>query len=72
MVRYLRAVTSFIVADKKGIGRLVSEGDLLPVDDPVMKGRAHLFVDLEEGVEQATASPGEKRSVRRPRTSTKS
>lgn len=38
-------------------GRIYTQGDDIPEDDPVVAGREHLFV------ERATAAPGEKRSV---------
>ena len=57
-----------------GAPRVVTIGQLLDSGDPVIKGREHLFEDVETHVaekatrvEQATAAPGEKRAqVRRP------
>lgn len=56
-----------------GVPRNYTTGQLLDEADPVVKGREHLFEDVEthvegrrEPVEQATAAPGEKRAVGRP------
>jgi hypothetical protein len=40
-------------------------GALIDAKDPVVKGRGHLFMDVGTGqpVEQATASPGERRNL---------
>jgi len=42
-------------------GRVVKGGQLVAVDDPVVKGRADLFDPADEIVEAATANPGELR-----------
>jgi len=60
-----------------GVPRMVTVGQLVDASDPVIKGREHLFEDVETHVsekaarqapkvEQATAEPGEKRSVAPP------
>lgn len=53
-----------------GARSLLRKGTVVCVDDPVVRGREHLFrpVDVthhcgEGPVEQATAAPGEKRSL---------
>lgn len=45
--------------------RFVRRGQLVRSDDDVVKGREHLFADVNEGlgIEQATAAPGEVRDV---------
>jgi hypothetical protein len=48
-----------------GPAEIINEGTLLNFDDPRVKGREHLFEETEL-VEQATAAPGEKRSVKKP------
>lgn len=49
--------------------RMVSQGDIVTGDDPILKGREALFDRLEYvPVETATAAPGEKRTVSRPST----
>lgn len=54
-----------------GVGRIRLPGRRFvgsrPVwsDDPIVKGREHLFVPAEDSVEAATAAPGEKRNTRR-------
>lgn len=66
-----RAKASF-VAYIGGVPRMVHAGDLLDESDPVMKGREALFGSIEDHVsgrraapvEQATADPGEARTVR--------
>ncbi|MFD3333518.1 hypothetical protein ACFWV1_12860 [Streptomyces sp. NPDC058700] len=69
-----RAKSSF-VAYIDGAPRLVNAGDLIDDSDPVVTGREALFGSIEDHVagkarpvEQATAEPGEKRSVGRPPT----
>ena len=59
----LRARESFF-AFVKGISRQIRAGELVKNNDPVVKGRESLF---ESPVEQATAAPGEKRTVARPK-----
>lgn len=61
----LRATESFRTAGRKkgDRGRLVKEGELFRDNDPLLKGIEHLF----ESVEAATAAPGEKRAISRPR-----
>ena len=71
-----RAVQGFILAAPKGkMPLVVHEGDidymdydgkrhLFTADDRIVKGRTHLFVLVDGSVEQATAVPGEKRSVK--------
>ena len=46
--------------------RFVEQGEAVSSDDPVVKGREHLFREFT--VESATASPGEKRNVTIPKT----
>lgn len=58
----MQARTSFSVGR-----RIIRRGQLLDAKDPIIKGREHLFADPNEVVEQATAEPGEKRTVRRSR-----
>ncbi|MFD3532042.1 hypothetical protein [Streptomyces sp. NPDC058664] len=67
-----RAKSSF-VAYIDGAPRLVNAGDLIDDSDPVVTGREALFGSIEDhvagmgrSVEQATAGPGERRSVGRP------
>ncbi len=49
--------------------RFVAKDEIVSSDDPVVKGREHLFKPIE--VEQATAAPGEKRNVAIPKKVTK-
>ena len=49
--------------------RFVAQHEIVSSDDPVVKGREHLFKVIE--VEQATAAPGEKRSVAIPKAAAK-
>lgn len=67
-----RCKASFAVI-VNGAPRVVTAGQLVSDDDPVVKGREANFEDVETyvserkaRVEQATADPGEKRSVARP------
>ena len=59
------ARTSFTVGTRK-----VRRGQVLSDDDPIIDGRRHLFEHAGKGpdrpVEQATASPGERRAVGTP------
>lgn len=68
-----RCKASFAVS-VNGVPRMVTAGQLVDASDPVIKGREALFEDVETHVadkaarqapkvEQATAEPGEKRSV---------
>lgn len=52
----LRALTSFNLGQ-----RIVTQGELVADDDPIVVGRARLFAPV--GVEQATARPGELRNT---------
>lgn len=59
----LRATDSFFVGT-----RLVAKGDIVDPSDPIVAGRVELFETITPTravVEQATAAPGEKRSVRK-------
>jgi hypothetical protein len=50
-----------------GVGR-VYDGQLVRSDDPIVKGRLHLFDDVDDVlgiVEQATKNPGQKRTAKR-------
>ena len=62
----LRAKETFFVGNAK-----LTKGQLVNDDDPIVKGKEHLFESTEEVaipmVEQATANPGQRRAVRRPR-----
>ncbi len=51
----LRATTAFHAND-----RFVADGEEVDSKDPIVKGREALFTT--DGVEQATAAPGEKRA----------
>lgn len=68
-----RCVAAF-AASMDGVPRMYTVGLLVDDKDPIIKGREHLFEDVETHVaekaarqaprvEQATAGPGEKRSV---------
>lgn len=62
----LRASTTFFAGD-----RLVQAGEIVSDADPIVKGREALFAPVQvtfptvAPVEQATAEPGARRSVRR-------
>lgn len=63
-----RAKSSFVTASNPP--RVVRSGALFQDSDPVIKGREGLFEDVDDYIErisnrpeQATAAPGEKRSV---------
>lgn len=73
----MRCKTSFMT-NVNGSRRMIRQGDLFSSDDPVVKGREALFDAVEDVVakrtpksesvvERATAEPGERRSVGRPR-----
>lgn len=73
MPKMVRAKETFLVATETGRPLWVTAGELYAANNPVVKGREAMFEDLEDAVEQATAAPGEKRSVstRRKKTATK-
>lgn len=56
-----QAVKTFAFRD-----RVVSKGDVVASDDPILEGRESLFrlVPPPPDVEQATAAPGERRARR--------
>lgn len=67
-----RCKASFAVIEN-GAPRVITAGQLVDDKDPVVKGREANFEDVETyvsdhkpRVEQATADPGEKRSVGQP------
>lgn len=71
-----RCVAAF-AASVDGTPRMYTVGLLVDASDPIIKGREHLFEDVETHVadkaarqaprvEQATAGPGEKRSLAPP------
>lgn len=55
-----------------GVPRVMRPGTLVQDDDPVIKGREHLFEDVDAFVQQrtrvesATAEPGARRSLTKP------
>ncbi len=66
----VRAIEAFAFTDKRGVPRVVRPGDLFDATDPCLTGRAHLFEPVEvtaerrrATVEDASAVPGEQRSV---------
>ena len=64
----VRANQPFAYTDRAGVPRVVRAGDLFSADDPCVKSRPGLFDDVESvaaRVEEATAAPGEKRSLPR-------
>lgn len=69
MMEILRCKEPF-AADIDGVPRVITAGQLLDSSDPVIKGRERFFEAVDahmarrsREVEQATAAPGEKRSV---------
>jgi hypothetical protein len=70
----IKRCTSAFAVSVDGAPRMYTVGQLVNANDPVIKGREDLFEDVETHmadkaarqaprVEQATAEPGEKRSV---------
>lgn len=70
----IKRCTSAFAVSVDGAPRMYTVGQLVAASDPVIKGREALFEDVETHmadkaarqaprVEQATAEPGEKRSV---------
>lgn len=55
------------------IGRpvMVHRGQLFDSSDPIVRGREQLFEAVDDLVEQATAAPGERRSITRKKASAK-
>lgn len=73
-----RAKQPFAYTDATGVPRTVRAGDLFDSGDACLKGRDHLFEPVEVGaerrratVEDATAAPGEKRSISAPKPAKK-
>lgn len=67
MGKLLIAARNAVVVGRNAAGRRtqqkIKEGKLYRSDDPIVQGREHLFSPVED----MTAAPGEKRSIRRPR-----
>lgn len=71
----IKFVTQSVVTAVDGRRIRLSKGDAWDDADPVVKARPELFADVPEvvmtsevrvaGVEQASAAPGEKRSVKK-------
>lgn len=70
----IKRCTSAFAASVDGVPRMYTVGQLVDASDPVIRGREALFEDVETHmadkaarqapkVEQATAEPGERRSV---------
>jgi len=69
----IKRCKSSFAASVRGVPRVMKTGALVNDDDPILKGREHLFEDAElhvqeraSRVEQATAEPGRRRSLTRP------
>ena len=71
----LRCTEAFAITEKNGVARVLRPGDLVEDKDPVVKQCPHAFEPVEanaaqatsRAVEQATAAPGETRTVRKAR-----
>jgi hypothetical protein len=68
-----RCKTSFAASVGGGVPRVIKAGALVQDDDPIIKGREHLFEDVDTfvqkrraRVEAATAEPGAQRSLSKP------
>ncbi|MGW0821830.1 hypothetical protein [Streptomyces sp. NPDC002845] len=67
----IKRCRSSFAATVGGVPRVMRAGALVNDDDPVLKGREHLFEDVETyvqdrtRVEEATAEPGARRSLTR-------
>lgn len=59
----LRARSGFAVFDGAQ-PRVIKRGALIAGDDPLAASHAHHFEPVENRIEQATATPGERRSIR--------
>ncbi|WP_435215907.1 hypothetical protein [Streptomyces sp. bgisy034] len=69
-----RRCKAAFAATVNGVPKVMRPGTLVPDDDPVIKGREHLFEDVDAfmqrktpRVEEATAEPGARRSLSLPR-----
>ena len=68
MAETMNATTSFATSiDGRRVR--VQKGQRFPASDPVVKRAPDLFEPWGDVVEQATATPGEKRNRRKPKTS---
>lgn len=66
----IKRCTSSFATSVRGVPRVMKVGTLVNDDDPVLKGRAHLFEDVESAVREApvedtSAAPGRRRSLTR-------
>jgi len=60
----------FAVFNQDGIPRAYASGQLVLPDDPIVRSHGHMLEPAETGIEQATASPGERRRLRLPKGNT--
>lgn len=73
----LRCTEAFAYSGPQGVPLVFTPGMLVDDKDPAVKGHEHWFEPVEvtaaraAGVEQATAGPGEKRTVTRARKAAK-
>lgn len=66
----IKRCKSSFATSVRGVPRVMKTGQLVTDDDPVLKGREHLFEDVEAAVrdvpvEDASAAPGRRRSLTR-------
>ncbi|WND33957.1 hypothetical protein RI578_06470 [Streptomyces sp. BB1-1-1] len=66
----IKRCKSSFATSVRGVPRVMKVGALVNDDDPVLKGREHLFEDVEAAVreapvEDASAAPGRRRSLTR-------
>lgn len=62
---FYRARSTFVCNTGKGL-RTVRKDSLLSGDDPAVRNAPHLFQSVSDAVEQATAAPGERRTLSSP------
>ncbi|MGW6295165.1 hypothetical protein [Streptomyces sp. NPDC055058] len=66
----IKRCKSSFAASVRGVPRVMKTGQLVNDNDPIIKGREHLFEDVESAVrdvpvEDASAAPGRRRTLTR-------
>lgn len=68
MAKQAKRNLTLAVGKGETVSRRIRMGQLVADTDPAVKAHPHLFDDVDALIEQATANPGEKRSVTKKKT----
>lgn len=70
LMRVKESIGGFAVPGPDGFARVITPGQIISADDPIIKTHADYLEPVETGIEQATAGPGERRRLRLPERQT--